>query len=456
MITRLRPGATSRKLIGLIALLCVPLSGFAEDKANPPLLIHAARVFDGVRFRTATSVLVADGQITRIDARESFTDLEAEILDLGDTTLLPGFIELHAHLLYHGIPAATVLAHGVTTVRDVGGPLQKPQGGDGALRLLTAGPILTAPGGYPIPLMGEENLAVAVASEAEARAAVRRLIEGGAAVVKVALEPGGEHGAPWSAGHSHVPVRASLLAPAPMGAEPASPLLQTEEPVHLHNHWPLLPEKVVKAIVDEAHRHGHKVTAHLAEAEGVKRALQAGVDEWAHMPCAPIPHRLLQQAVAQGVVIVGTLDTLSRCAGIAENTRAWATLGGELLYGAEIAHPDIPWGIDAQELNFMLGLAGMEVADVLRAATSGAGKQLNVPLLGTLQTGAPADLIAVRGDVAASLKSLEYPDLVISGGKIMLDRFENAGESGGAITRHPAPTRHITHSLGHMPQGGGA
>jgi imidazolonepropionase-like amidohydrolase len=48
---------------------------------------------------------------------------------------------------------------------------------------------------------------------------------------------------------------------------------------------------------------------------------------------------------------------------------------------------------------------------------------LNIPLLGTLQAGAPADLIAVRGDVMQNFKPLEYPDLVISGGKIAVNYF---------------------------------
>ena len=86
--------------------------------------------------------------------------------------------------------------------------------------------------------------------------------------------------------------------------------------------------------------------------------------------------------------------------------------------------PDIPRGIDAQELIYMKQMGNMEVIDVLRAATSRAGQQLKLPLLGTLQLGAPADMIAVKGDPTKNLKALEYPDLVISGGKIVVNNFE--------------------------------
>lgn len=73
----------------------------------------------------------------------------------------------------------------------------------------------------------------------------------------------------------------------------------------------------------------------------------------------------------------------------------------------------------------MMQMGRMGLIDVLRAATSKAGQQLNIPLLGTLQRDAPADIIAVRGDPTHNLKTLEYPDLVISGGKIIVNNFEN-------------------------------
>ena len=112
------------------------------------------------------------GVIAQIDAREAFKSSAAKVIDLGDATLLPGFIELHAHLAFQHIPADTVLKHGITTIRDVGGPLHQPYGGDGSLRVLTSGPIITAPGGYPIPELGAENIAIAVATEQQARETV--------------------------------------------------------------------------------------------------------------------------------------------------------------------------------------------------------------------------------------------------------------------------------------------
>jgi hypothetical protein len=75
-----------------------------------------------------------------------------------------------------------------------GGPLVAPSGGDGRLRMLSAGPILTAPGGYPIPVFGP-GAGLEVPDVQTARTAVGQLVAGGAALIKVALEPGGSPGA---------------------------------------------------------------------------------------------------------------------------------------------------------------------------------------------------------------------------------------------------------------------
>jgi hypothetical protein len=128
--------------------------------------------------------------------------------------------------------------------------------------------------------------------------------------------------------------------------------------------------------------------------------------------CDLIPEALLKKAVEQGVKIVTTMDTLSKCSGLAVNGRNWAAFGGEFLYGAEVAHPDIPCGINAQELMYMRQMAKMELRDVLRAATSRPGEHLNLQPLGTLQRGPPADIIAAKGDLSHNLKILEYPILL--------------------------------------------
>jgi imidazolonepropionase-like amidohydrolase len=216
-----------------------------------------------------------------------------------------------------------------------------------------------------------------VADVRAARNAVGEVAAGGAAFIKIALEPGQSSGAPW-----------------------------TIHPPASRPPWPMPPLEVVQAIVGEAHAHGLIVAAHLSGPEGAALALDAGVDEWAHVPCDPLPPHLVASAAAAAVRVVSTLDTLSHCTGVAGNARQLAEAGIELLYGTDLAHTDVPWGIDAQELALMVGTAnGVRTPlQVLSAATARAGKHLGLAPLGQLVEGAPADLIGVRSNPASKLR----------------------------------------------------
>jgi imidazolonepropionase-like amidohydrolase len=265
--------------------------------------------------------------------------------------------------------------------------------------VLAAGPILTAPGGYPIPLFGSTDVALEIPDPGAGTAAVRELAAVGASLIKIALEPGGSEGAPWTPG------------PWRTGPVPATP-----------PPWPVLSLDVVRAIVDEAHRSGLVVAAHLSGPEGVELALDAGVDEWAHVPCDPIPSDLVVRAARADIKVVATLDTQSHGAGVMDNAQQLIEAGVRPLYGTDLAHPEIPWGIDTQELAFMLQIAhgGLTPMDVLAAGTSRAGEQAGLAPLGQLVEGAPADIIGVRGDPLKQLKVLEYPDVVVSGGVVVV------------------------------------
>jgi imidazolonepropionase-like amidohydrolase len=102
----------------------------------------------------------------------------------------------------------------------------------------------------------------------------------------------------------------------------------------------------------------------------------------------------------------------------------------KLIYGSEIGHDNVPWGINGEEMHMMLHLTHGEgnidfndVINVFRSVTSEAGEHLGLAPLGTLTAGAPADIIAVRGNPIERFKLLENPDLVMSGGKIIVNKF---------------------------------
>ncbi len=401
----------------IIASQAISFNAMADSaekikKAKRCRVLKAARVFDGYMLHQDAAVKIIRDKVQQVGAAEEFKGQCSREKDLGDATILPGFIESHAHISFQNVSKDVVLRHGVTTVRDTGGPLHFPEGGDGRLRLISSGPIIQAPGGYPNNLFGggsdnhhaNDIVGFEAADAAEGRHLVNHFAEAGAVVIKIALEPGGEHGAPWSGGHGH-----NTGSDTP---------------------WPIMDQATVDAIVDEAHSLGLKVTAHVGENTGVKIALDAGVDEFTHIPCAPIFPQLLHQAVEQGVKMVTTLDTLSSCHGIDENTHVLSHLDAEFIYGSEIGHNDVPWGINAEEMHRMLHLTSgnsVEFEDVLnifRSATSKAGENLGIPGLGTLTEGAQADIIAVKGNPFQKFKPLEYPDLVISGGRVVVNKFK--------------------------------
>lgn len=402
----------------------------ASTEALPSLpsctLLTSDRVFDGFELQTNKAVLLKNNKVAKVGAFEQLKGQCARKIHLGDATILPGFIESHAHITFQNVRKDKVLEHGITTAQDTGGPLLPPSGGNGRLRLFSVGPILQAPGGYPLNIFGGssglDKIGYTLTGKAEAESIVQQLVDGGATAVKIALEPGGETGAPWMMPHGDHPV-------------PPPP-------------WPILSQDIANAIVAKAHALDKRVIAHVGENTGFQRALAAGVDEFAHMPCAPIDAALLAQAAnTPGLTFVSTIDTLSSCVDSATHTGIHsnamqladqiascetATPGqcAQILYGSEIAHDNVPWGINGEEMHLMLHLtsgAAIDFGDVLnvfKAATSKAGAHLGKPLLGTLSPNAPADLIAVRGNAFERFKLLEYPDLVMSGGRMIVNHFK--------------------------------
>ena len=239
----------------------------AARRDGDQYVIAPERMFDGTRLLEGHAVAISEDKITAVAPAGRLSGPGERIRFAG--TPLPGFIELYAHLRLGQVRRMWCCATGSPRSRETGGPLAPPSGGDGRLRLLAAGPILTAPRGYPVPVFGPAP-ALEVADILAAREAVGRLAAGGAAFIKIALEPGGSPGASWTSGH-----------------QPAYP-----------PPWPVMPLEVAGAIVGEAHAHGLIVSVHLSGPGGAALAQDAGADEWAHVPCDPIPRELAARAAA--------------------------------------------------------------------------------------------------------------------------------------------------------------
>ena len=308
------------------------------------------------------AVVVIDGE--RIVAAGTAGEIEipvgAAIVDGGGTTLLPGFIDAHVHIGFY--EPAHVLNGGVTTVRDLGWP---PEQIDELIAasvrsgptIIAAGPMLTAPGGYPSrAAWAPPGTAREIIDIDDARSAVAEIVGDGRAVVKVALNP-------------------------PVG--------------------PVLDPATLSAIVGEAHERGSRVTGHIYGLAELHKAIDAGVDELAHMLMSDevIPPRTIERMVEADMTIVPTLSVFSGSAlqtAIA-NLRAFLEAGGRAIYGTDLGNEGPLPGIDAREVRAM-AQAGMSGQDIIRSATVASARWLALESTGVIAAGYYADLVSVNGD----------------------------------------------------------
>ncbi len=164
-----------------------------------------------------------------------------------DAWIGPGIVDAHVHLAFGDVNDC--LRVGLVGVRDLGAPLAQAQQWRSGHRppvagrpvVAVAGPIITAPGGYPSQSWGRDGFAAFADSIGPARQLVQRLAADGVDVIKVALEPGDGRG-------------------------------------------PLISASVLSAIVETAHDAGLAVVAHALQADMVALAVRSGVDELAHTP----------------------------------------------------------------------------------------------------------------------------------------------------------------------------
>lgn len=413
----------------LAAALTIAAPALAETTA-----FTAARLLDVATGKYVASpvVVVTDGRIVAAGAGVA-VPAGAKRVDLGGLTLLPGLIDMHVHLTgvaeiggYRGLQytdsfwtavgvanAKKTLDAGFTTVRNVGssdfGDVGLRQAIDENFvvgpRIVTAGWAIGATGGHcdetGLPPSLDRKSPGAIDGVDEARQKVRWLRKYGAQVIKICAT-----GGVFSIGDA-------------VGAQQ----LTVEE---------------MRAIVQEAHMAELKVAAHAHGDEGIRAAIDAGVDTIEHVSLAS--DATIAAAKKAGTVFVmdiynddyilatgeqnGTLpESLAKekIIGLKQRQtfqRAWKA-GVKMAFGTDAGV--YPHGDNARQFAKMVEW-GMTPAEAIRAATADAAKALGREGdVGTLTPGHWGDMIAVAGDPLNDVAVLTSVAVVIKGGKMVKD-----------------------------------
>jgi len=422
------PAMTSRYLV---AVLFACSLAYAQTPAPDRwIAVRAGRLFDPKADKLATNqvVTIKGDKIVEVGSADQVKIPEgAEVIDLSQATILPGLIDAHTHVFGNGpdleaqilrdsyqYRTLTALANankdlmvGFTTLRDLKtlgamysdvdlrnaidrGIVQGPR-----MQVSTRG--IQSTGGFlmngysaevPVPM------ALQVAdSPSAAREAVREQIAHGTDWIKL-----------YATYQFHFTKDGKMVIP---------PTFTAEE---------------VAAIVDEAHKKGHKVSCHAFGGEGLRNCLNAGVDSIEHGVL--LEDSDLKMMVEKGIYLLGTLYhyQLDRehdekrfgghsVAEVSERTFPKAVAAGvKIAFGSGVG--PFPHGSQTKEFGYMVKF-GMTPTQAIRAATMGAATLMGwEDRVGSLEAGKFADMVAVKGDPTVDITELERVKFIMKGGQV--------------------------------------
>ncbi|MBU1248793.1 MAG: amidohydrolase family protein [Proteobacteria bacterium] len=373
-------------------------------------LLLLGRVLDGTGAPPIEdgAVVLRAGRIVAVGQRQILAvPKNIPLLDLRPWTLLPGIINAHAHRVAPPSVRRELLLAGVTSVGDVGSPLEdirelrldRTLTGDRVATALWTGPMFGPPGGYPGRLW-PSAYGIEATDADQARRQAEILLDRGASMLKIAFEPG------------------SAATP-----------------------WPVLGLAEARAVVKVAHGRGAVVRCHVQDLSGLPLALAAGVDAVEHTllssrsvpvfigergrlaPC-PEYRELLRRMAGQGVTLVPTLEIGVRstwdASGALSAVRLFHEAGGQVALGTDAPLRGIALGMPLREMD-LLARAGLTPMQVIQAATSRAAMVVaQGDRLGTIEAGKNADIIAVAGDPLNALPCLGDARAVVKDGEVIL------------------------------------
>ncbi|HEX8393336.1 MAG TPA: amidohydrolase family protein [Longimicrobium sp.] len=410
-----------------LLVLCALLSASVLRAQSGALLLRPDRVFDGTDLHEGWAVLVRDSLIVAAGPASSIAAAGARVVELPGTTLMPGMIEGHSHLLLHPYNetpwddqvlrepqalrvaratnhARATLMAGFTTTRDLGSEgagyadvglkLAIQQGIIPGPRVLAAGPAIVTTGSYGPRVLAPEFPSPRGAQEAD-----------GDELVRVVREQIGG-GADW----------VKLYADYRWGATDTSATTFTLQEL--------------RTAVEVAASAGRPVAAHASTPEGMRRSALAGVTTIEHGDAGtPEVFRLMRE---RGVALCPTLaagHAVSQYRGWRPGQpepprivrkrasfRAALDAGVTIVFGGDVgvfAHGD-----NAREFELMVEY-GMRPLDALRSATSVNARVFNLRDRGEIRPGLLADLVAVTGDPTRTISATRAVRMVMLNGAIV-------------------------------------
>ena len=402
-------------------------------------VIHAGQAFTSTSEKlTGPISIVVDGNtITRVEKGHIAVGEGDTLVDLSDSVVLPGLMDMHVHLSFQQGGTASYLKRftqneadyalmashyaektlmaGFTTVRNLGDSYNETVALRNAIskgiakgpRIYTAAKSIATTGGHADPSNGMAKLISphvgpeqgVINGVDEARQAVRQRYKDGADTIKITATGG-------------------VLSVAKSGQNPQ-----------------FMDDELV-AVVETAKDYGMKVAVHAHGKEGMIRAIKAGVASIEHGTYMDkevmklmkkhgtyyVPTILAGNFVAEKAKIDGYFPEIVRPKAAAIGPLIQATFGKAYKAGVNIAFGTdsgvSAHGDNAQEFALMVE-AGMPPAEAILSATVNTAKLLGIEdTLGTLEAGKLADIIAVKGDPLADVSVLEQVQFVMKDGKI--------------------------------------
>ncbi len=423
-------------VVMLASLLAASINAKSAEDAPKPVVLKAAHIFDSVSGKLADpGVIVVVGKNIQAVGSDAAIPPDAQIIDLGDATLLPGFIDAHVHLegqssdnwyldfyqeifrfpaeqaLYGAHYAKLTLEAGVTTVRDVGSDNYIALGLRNAIRagmipgpnMLVSNYAIGSTGGhadqdpFPPQLVAPHGVIQGICNGPdECRAAVRYQIKYGADVIKFM---------------------------------PSGGVLSLTDPVDNVQ----LTQEEMNAIISEAHAWSRKVAAHCHGDRAAKMAIAAGVDSIEHgtflqddtLLEMKARHVYLDPTLSAGYWESKHLDKVPPV--VAAKARAAVAQIDQMVQHALKIGVPIAMGTDAgvgphgqNAVEFwLLARDGMTPAQALMAGTASGADLLGIAgQTGTLQPGKAADIVAVPGNPLADIRATQHPIFVMKQGAV--------------------------------------